>query len=67
MQLVQKDPNLRPSAEELLNDLKEDKDLTIVKLKEENAIKDATIVQLNDRISQLEEEVQRLRLSKTSI
>ncbi|XP_076642291.1 eukaryotic translation initiation factor 2-alpha kinase 1 isoform X2 [Halictus rubicundus] len=53
-QLVQVDSTKRPSTSQLLQDLNEDKDMTIAQLKSEIVAKDNTIHVLHERISMLE-------------
>ncbi|XP_033333508.1 eukaryotic translation initiation factor 2-alpha kinase 1 isoform X2 [Megalopta genalis] len=52
-QLVQADPEKRPSTSQLLQDLNEDKDMTIAQLKSTIVIKNNKIQALEDRISRL--------------
>lgn len=55
-QLVQEDPEKRPSTNQLLQDLNEDKDVTIARLKDDLAQKDDAIRKLHERILALEEQ-----------
>ncbi|XP_076750522.1 eukaryotic translation initiation factor 2-alpha kinase 1 isoform X2 [Xylocopa sonorina] len=54
-QLVQEDPKKRPSTNELLENLNEDKDATITRLRNNIVEKDDVIKRLQERISILEE------------
>ncbi|CAL7948953.1 unnamed protein product [Xylocopa violacea] len=54
-QLVQEDPKKRPSTNELLQDLNENKDATIARLRNNIVEKDDIIKRLQERISILEE------------
>nr|XP_003704942.1 PREDICTED: eukaryotic translation initiation factor 2-alpha kinase 1-like [Megachile rotundata] len=56
-QLVQTDPKKRPSTNQLLRDLNEDKDITIAQLRNDIAEKDDTINKLQERILLLEKQI----------
>lgn len=53
-QLVQEDPNKRPSTDELLQSVTEDKDVLIARLKEDIVKKDNTIREMKDKIAMLQ-------------
>ncbi|XP_046828766.1 eukaryotic translation initiation factor 2-alpha kinase 1-like isoform X2 [Vespa crabro] len=53
-QLIQKDPNKRPSTDELLQNVTEDKDVVIAKLKHDIVKKDNTIRELQEKITMLQ-------------
>ncbi|KAF3427411.1 hypothetical protein E2986_07364 [Frieseomelitta varia] len=56
-QLIQEDPRKRPSTNQLLQDLNEDKDMMIVRLKNDIIEKDDVIKNLQERILILEEQI----------
>ncbi|XP_015601984.1 eukaryotic translation initiation factor 2-alpha kinase 1 isoform X3 [Cephus cinctus] len=63
-QLVQKDPNKRPNTKQLLQELTEDKEVTIVRLRDENEKKDNLIEQLQNEVAILKAEIVKLKISK---
>ncbi|XP_070518789.1 eukaryotic translation initiation factor 2-alpha kinase 1 isoform X4 [Cardiocondyla obscurior] len=71
-QLVQKDPTKRPSTNQLLQDIDDDKDViinglkdTIVNLQKDSCVKDDTIQKLQDEIALLKEKVRKLSIQQT--
>lgn len=63
LELVQENPEKRPSPTELLKYFNEDKDSIIARLKEENVKKDNLIHKLRDEIAQLEATIEKQRNS----
>ncbi|XP_035739609.1 eIF-2-alpha kinase GCN2-like isoform X1 [Vespa mandarinia] len=53
-QLIQEDPNKRPSTDELLQNVTEDKDVVIAQLKHDIVKKDNTIRELQEKITMLQ-------------
>ncbi|KAK2582511.1 hypothetical protein KPH14_004809 [Odynerus spinipes] len=65
-QLVQEDPNKRPSTNELLQYVTEDKDITIANLKDDIVKKDNTIHELEKQIAVLQAKITELKPSLES-
>ncbi|XP_032689409.1 eukaryotic translation initiation factor 2-alpha kinase 1-like isoform X2 [Odontomachus brunneus] len=66
MQLIKEDPVKRPSAKQLLQDLHEEKDITITDLKNNLLDKDNTIQELQKEMALLKEKVRKLEISSKS-
>ncbi|KAK9304576.1 hypothetical protein QLX08_004019 [Tetragonisca angustula] len=64
-QLIQEDPRKRPSTNQLLQDLNEDKDMMIVRLKNDIIEKDDVIKNLQERILILEEQIVKHNIQDT--
>ncbi|XP_046413550.1 eukaryotic translation initiation factor 2-alpha kinase 1-like [Neodiprion virginianus] len=60
-QLVQTDPNARPTTKQLLQELSEDKDLMIAKLRNDNNEKSIIIQKQQSKLEQQELEIARLK------
>lgn len=66
IQLIEKDPIKRPCAKQLLQDLYQEKDVTIADLKNDLLNRDNTIQKLQNEVALLKEKVRKMEVSESN-